>query len=356
MSGELVGGLVDHGGRRGAGDRVELPALAPAQVAVTERAEQIVLEHLRVVADVDDDLPVGRVVGVHRVEGVPDRQVDPDDVARLSIAGEQTDPVAVVGVPAEREASGERQIEIDGARLVVHDRVAGGERHVVQHRHAERDVDRAAHPAIGCDHDVLDMIEPLTPGVDHGVHLAAVGVDLRVGGERARQRAEEVVAADGLELVGELDRAPAGFDHRPRAAGEPTDVGVRRHRAGVPVRTGDVRFATNVAHVLRADVAVAVPLGPALAEADAVHHAVAHEPVVRRRVDGGRRVGAVAQVPAAQLGRDLPVELVRELADDREVEGGDLLGDGPVVAGQVQAGVGHRHRVLLMCVHAPTVC
>ena len=81
-------------------------------------------------------------------------------------------------------------------------------------------------PSAADDH-VLHVVHPLGPGVDHRVHLAGVGVDLRMGGERAGQRAEEVVAADGLELVGQLDRAPAGLDHRPRRAGEPADVGVR---------------------------------------------------------------------------------------------------------------------------------
>jgi hypothetical protein len=55
--------------------------------------------------------------------------------------------------------------------------------------------------AVGCDDDVLDVVEPLREGVHHRVHLAGVRVDLGVGGEGARQGAEEVVAADGLELV-----------------------------------------------------------------------------------------------------------------------------------------------------------
>ena len=106
---------------------------------------------------------------------------------------------------------------------------------------------RAAHPAVGADDDVLHVVEPLGPGVDHRVHLAGVGIDLRVGGERAGQRAVEVVASDGLELVGQLDRAPAGLDHRPRRAGEPADVGVRAAGAVVPVAAGDVGLTAEVA-------------------------------------------------------------------------------------------------------------
>ena len=43
------------------------------------------------------------------------------------------------------------------------------------------------------------------------MHLAGVGVDLRVSGEGARQGAEEVVAADGVEL-GNLTELLNDFD------------------------------------------------------------------------------------------------------------------------------------------------
>ena len=51
----------------------------------------------------------------------------------------------------------------------------------------------------------------------------------------------------------------------------------------------------------RLHVAVAVPLGPAVAQAHAVHHAVAEERVGAR---AGERVGAVADVAAVELGRE----------------------------------------------------
>jgi hypothetical protein len=104
-----------------------------------------------------------------------------------------------------------------------------------------------ADPAVGADDHVLDVVHPLGRGVHHGVHLARGRVDLGVRGERARKRAEEVVAADGLELVGQLDRAPARLDHRPRGAGEPADVGVGAARVVAPVRAGDVGLAAVAA-------------------------------------------------------------------------------------------------------------
>ena len=78
------------------------------------------------------------------------------------------------------------------------------------------------------------------------------------------------------------------------------------------------RLAERLADARRAHPAVAVPLGPAVAQADAVDHAVAGEPVVRRRVDRPDRVRPVAQVA--------PVELDRAARPiDRQVERRDLL-------------------------------
>ena len=126
-----------------------------------------------------------------------------------------------------------------------------------------------------------------------------------MGGERTRQRAEEVVAPDGLELVGHLHRAAAGFDHRPRGPGEAADVGVRTTARTVPVVARDVRLAAPLAERAAADVAVAVPLGAAVAQAHAVDHAVADEPVVLGRVGDLDRVRPVAQVAAVELGGEL---------------------------------------------------
>ena len=130
---------------------------------------------------------------------------------------------------------------------VVDDGVLLRQRHVVHHRPVvDGHVDGAAHATIGAHDDVLHVVQPLRQCVDDGVHLAGVGVDLRVRGEGAGQRAEEVVAGDGLQLVGQLDRAAAGLDHRPGGAGEPADVGVRAAGTVVPVAARDVGLATAV--------------------------------------------------------------------------------------------------------------
>jgi hypothetical protein len=57
-------------------------------------------------------------------------------------------------------------------------------------------------------------------------------------------------------------------------------------------------------------------------------HAVADEPVVGGGVDVTERVRAIAEITTAELGW--------ELSFDGQIEGGDLLGHGTEVAGQVE--------------------
>ena len=267
------------------------------------------------------------------MERVAQRCIDPHDVGRLTLTRQQPDTAAIVRIPAEGEPAGEGEIEVDGDREVVDDGVPLGERHVVHHRHAgQRDVDGAADLALGANHDVLHVVHPLAPRIHDRMHLTGVGVDLRVGGEGTGQGAEEVVSAHGVEFVGELDRTTTCFHHRPRGAGEPADVGVGRDRVVVPVATRDVGHTALSAERGRTDVPVAVPLGSALADANPMHHAGTHEPVVGGGLDCAERVRAVAEVA--------PLELGGELTDHREIELGHLVGDWRVVPAEVR-GRGH---------------
>ena len=191
----------------------------------------------------------------------------------------------------------------------------------------DRHVDCASHATVVADNHVLDVVQPLREGVDDGVHLAGVGVDFRVGGECAWQGPEEVVAGNGLEFVRHFDGATAGFDHRPRCTREPTDVGVGAAAVVIPVVPGNVRLTTARAQAAATNVTVAVPLGLAVEQTNAVHHAVTDEPVVRARVDLAHRVRPVAQVTPRQFSGDL--------ADDRQVVGGDFVSHGGIVANEV---------------------
>src|SRR5690606_2766801 len=69
---------------------------------------------------------------------------------------------------------------------------------------------------------------------------------------------------------------------------------------------------------------VAVPLGPPVAQADAVDHAVADEPVVAGGVGGGAGVGADAD--------EAPGQLVGDRAGHLQLGDRDLLGHRRVVA------------------------
>ena len=195
----------------------------------------------------------------------------------------------------------------------------------MEHRHArQRDVHGAPHAAVAADDDVLDVVEPLRPGVHHGVHLAGAGIELRMRGEPAGERPEEVVAADAGQFAIEFHRTAAGLDDRPDPPGVRDDVRVGPCGRAVPVGSGDVRGATRLGDAAAPDVAVAVPLRATAAQAHAVDHAVAEEPVVGRRVGRRDRIRAVAQVES--------VELDGQFAHDRQVGRRDLLGHRGEVA------------------------
>ena len=210
-----------------------------------------------------------------------------------------------------------------------------GEGEVVDHRAAvDLDVDAAPDPPGGVEHGVGHPVAA-HPAVGHGVQLAGVRVAVRVRGvarsaRDARQGAPEVARADGVELVGQLVRRRPGLDQRQGPAGVPEHVGVGRE---VEAAGGAAhRLAQRLGHAGRAHPAVAVPLRLPVAEPDAVHHALAEEPVVL--VAGVvERVGPDPQVAA--------VEVAGQLAGDGQVGRGQLLADrGEVVAQVAVAGPG----------------
>jgi hypothetical protein len=108
--------------------------------------------------------------------------------------------------------------------------------------------------------------------------VAVVGRPLQLGGQ------PQVRNAHGVQLGVQLGRRQAAFQHR----------------------EGTVRVLDHMHHGPRAggaDEAVAVPLGPAVAQPHPVHHALARAPDVDDGVFEAQRVGPVAQVAAVQLGR-----------------------------------------------------
>ena len=172
------------------------------------------------------------------------------------------------------------------------------------------------------------------------MQLAGLGVLVRVCGVAGREVARpkgplEVGGADGVELLGGLVRRRPGLDQRQRLPGVGEDVGVGREVPDGPVlaRLGLTQLSRDG---VRAHVAVAVPLRLAVDDADAVHHAVAEEPVV---VLAGiaQRVGTDAQVA--------PVEMVGDGPGHRQVGHGLLLAHRREVV--LEVAVGHGDPFLL---------
>ncbi len=138
--------------------------------------------------------------------------------------------------------------------------------------------------------------------------------------------------------VGQLERPGPGLDEREGPTGVSDDV-----RVGAPVHvavrlgSGPPLLAERLGHVLGPHPAVPIPLGPAVAQADAVHHAVTGEPVVRRWIRRGDGVGSVAQVSPTEGVGDVPVHT--------QLGGCDLLGDRGEIAFEVR--VRRRHSTSL---------
>ena len=145
--------------------------------------------------------------------------------------------------------------------------------------------------------------------------------------EPVRERAVEVAASQRLELVAQLDRASAGLDDRERLARVADHVRVRREVHVAVDRATGIGHIQLGEHLACVHPAVAIPVGLAVCEADTVDHALASEPVVRRRVDSTDRVRPVAQEPTLQRRGDR--------ARDGKVGGRHLFGDGSEVAFQV---------------------
>jgi hypothetical protein len=255
----------------------------------------------------------------------------------MALADElRSEPPAGAAEGAGRRAR--HEVEVEGHGQVVDHDVPGRQREVVHHRAAgDLDIDGSANPAIGAGHRVLHLVAP-PEEVRDGVQLAGLRVAMRMRRVPAGQRGVEVARPDGVELTGQLVGDEPGLDDGEDAAGVTDDVGVGREVGAGGVRPRPRGLAESLRHVAGAHPAVAVPLGLAVAEAHAVHHPGAEEPVVRGRIGCDDRVGAIAQIATVQVVRDRPGDL--------QVGRGDLLVHGCEVALEVSI-AGSRHPTLL---------
>jgi DNA-binding CsgD family transcriptional regulator len=314
----------DPGGGRVQGPPVQRDRAVPAQGRHVEGPG--------VGDDIHDDLAVAVVVGVQGVEHPARLDLEPADLRRAAVPGQQADPGLVVGVPRVGQSQPRgRPGQAEGHRQVEQHNVLLRQGEIMHHGPVgDGDVGRPGHQPVPADDHVLDVVPG--PVVGDGVQFPGTRVELGVRGVAAGQGTAEVAGTRGAELGGQLVRQRAGFHGGQGAPGMPDDVGVGTEVGAVVHRPGRPFLAEGLGHLLGADPAVAVPLGPAVPQPDAVHHARAHEPVVAG-IFQAQRVRPVAQVAAAEPGG--------HPAGDRQVEGGDFLGDRGERAIEKSVGLWH---------------
>ena len=153
------------------------------------------------------------------------------------------------------------------------------------------------------------------------MQFAGSGIAVRVGGVTAGQGAVEIAGAHGIELIGEFVVGDSAFDEGQRASsvGQHVRVGPDGLHSGTRVERAGCGLSQGGAYRRAADPAIAIPAGLPVAQGYPVHHAIAGEPVIGRRVDLCGRVRSVAQVA--------PVQVLWDVPGDIEVGRGHLGGD-----------------------------
>ena len=87
----------------------------------------------------------------------------------------------------------------------------------MHHAHSgQRHINCLPDLAISTHNHVLHMIHPLSPCINHCMHLFSFWVDLWVRRKSTRQGTFKIIAPDGLQLIVKLHRAPTCFYHWPR--------------------------------------------------------------------------------------------------------------------------------------------
>lgn len=264
--------------------------------------------------EVHDDA-VALVVRVERVRVV--ERVDLEPAHRPAGTAHDTDPHRVPLVPLVRHSGagfGARHVERD--RDVHDDDMTARQGEVVHHRRVrDRDPRDPDDLAGVVDHQVTYVV----PGgvVRDGVQLVGPRVVLGVRREGTFKGGAEVVRAHGVEVAVELVRQRPALLEGEDAALVRDDVGVGGEVVGRHLAR--VRLAQLLCHGSRSDPPIAVPLGAAVAQPDAVHHPVALHPVVRPGILQTEDVRTDPQITAVQLA-GYP-------ARHRQPKGRQLLGD-----------------------------
>ena len=218
MSREFISRCVNRSSRNTLGDRINFPAHQTRQ-CVTKWTQQIITHHEVIETHIKNNLAVGRVIRVHRMEHITHGHVNPHDVCCGSFPRHQPDTISIVGVPSEGETTSKSEIKVDQNGLIVNDNVTIGDRHVVHHRHTRQwNINRAIHATVFTNTHILHMIHPLGPRINDGMHLAGYRINFRMRSECTRQCSKKVIASDGFKFVVQFHWTSTSFDHRPRGA------------------------------------------------------------------------------------------------------------------------------------------
>ena len=191
----------------------------------------------------------------------------------------------------------------------------------------------STHAPVGRDHDMMDRGR-LPRIIGDRVHFPRQGIEMRVGAERAAQRAAEIVIGQRLQGFVEQYRRTSRFDQRPDLSRKPDHVGVDGVEFFIACARGG-RLAKGGGDLIRANPAIAVPAHPAVFDVKTMDHAVAEEPLVGPWI-GSDRVGADAHIA--------PIEGGRDRAGDRQVLDRHFFLHRRVNAGEERMGaVGRAH-------------
>ena len=231
------------------------------------------------------------------MKAVTHGHIDPNDIVRGTFSGQQAYPIPVVGIPLKWEAVGGEHVEINGYRLIVDDHVFFGQRHIVHHRHTrQRHVNRLTHFAIGAHHHVLNMIHPLGPRINHGMHLPGHRINFGMCGKRPGQRAFKVVSTNGFQLVGKFYRRASRLNHGPGFAGKRAHIGIRTTHRIVPVGPRNIWLPSEAAQLFGTNETIAIPLGLAFPQSNAMHHSRTDKPMMIGLSTLTERVRAIPQI------------------------------------------------------------
>ena len=154
---------------------------------------------------------------------------------------------------------------------------------------------------------------------------------MRVAGEPRFERAVEIGPANARQLVVKFDRNAARLDDRAQLAADVHEVRIDVAVARAFAWPGERLAAQDPGGVPIEDEAAAEPFRLAPAQPQAVRHARAREPVMAHQAHPIELIDRIGTDPEEAAG-----QLLRDVADHLQVEGGDLAPEGRKVSSDIR--------------------